>query len=132
MAEESLPGSSKRLRTSESTSRQRLVRHLDYHDRDPIPSTLAHPGHQHRMGRLDDLGGLGWDRPFHRLCPHHDQPWHGQRHLDRRPERHHLHAQAVLLGTVHLSDHHCFDKDLYRSSLPGKSSLVIKSRLPKH
>ena len=75
------------------------------------------------MGRRDDPVGVAWYRTFNRVRRCHDPPWHGQRYLDRRAERHHLDAQAVLLGTVHLPDNHCFDEDLYCSSLPVSTSL---------
>jgi hypothetical protein len=97
MAEESLPGSHKRLWTRESSSRHRLIRHLDNRPCDPIPGSLAHPRHEHRLGRRNDSGSMGRHCPLHRLCRHHDPPRHGQRHLDRRPERDHFDAQAVLL-----------------------------------
>jgi hypothetical protein len=127
MAEESLPGSSARLRTRESSSRHRSIRHLNHRPRDPIPGPLADQRHEHRLGRRDDSGRMGRHRPFHRLCRHHDPSWHGQRHLDRRPERDHFDAQAVLLRAVHLSNHHRFDEDLDRSAL---STPLSGFRLP--
>jgi hypothetical protein len=96
MAEESLPGSSKRHWTFKSTDWRGLTHYRDSSTHGPISSTLARPEQQHWMGRLDHLAGLGRIAPFHHPCPNHDLPWHGQRHLERRTKRNHSNAQAVL------------------------------------
>jgi hypothetical protein len=96
MATESLPGSGQEQWTFQSTIGHGFVRCHDCHAHHPILVTLVHAGQQHRMGRLDDLGDLGWARSFGVHCPRDDPPRHGQRHLDRRPERGHLYDQDVL------------------------------------